>query len=63
MKPGFNQQRPGCQSGRVELLCWENLNTHVSGIMRTLLQANQDWPALIDGFLAQTGLSLEPEPP
>ena len=98
------------------ILCWDNLNTHLSGVMRTLLQAHRDWltvvqmpayapdlnpvegawsamksslgnlgscstahqlaaiiknrlkriqyrPALIDGFLAQTGLSLEPKPP
>jgi transposase len=96
-------------------VCWDNLNTHVSGMMRTLLQPHRDWltivqmpacapdlnpvegawsnmknslgnlgscstprrlaaivknrlkriqyrPALIDGFLAQTGLSLEPQP-
>jgi len=98
------------------ILCWDNLNTHVSGVMRTTLQAHRDWltvtqmpsyapglnpvegawstmksspgnlgscgtphrlaaivknrlkriqyrPALIDGFLAQTGLSPEPKPP
>ena len=98
------------------ILCWDNLNTHISGVMRTMLHAHQDWltvvqmpsyapdlnpvegawstmknslgnlgscstphrlaaimknrlkriqyrPALIVGFLAQTGLSLEPEPP
>jgi transposase len=98
------------------ILCWDNLNTHLSGVMRTLLQAHRDWltvvqmpacapdlnpaegawpamksslgnlgscstvhqlaaivknrlkriqyrPALIDGFLRQTELSLEPEPP
>jgi len=98
------------------ILCWDNLNTHISGVMRTLLGAHRDWltviqmpsyapdlnpaegawsnmksslgnlgscgtphrlaaimknrlkriqyrPALIDGFLAQAGLSLEPEPP
>jgi len=98
------------------ILCWDNLNTHISGVMRTMLQPHQDWltvvqmpsyapdlnpvegawstmknslgnlgscstphrlaaimknrlkriqyrPALINGFLAQTGLSLEPEPP
>ncbi|MGP7995840.1 MAG: transposase [Streptosporangiaceae bacterium] len=98
------------------ILCWDNLNTHLSGVMRTLLQPHQEWltviqmpayapdlnpvegawsnmknslgnlgscgtarqlaaivknrlkriqyrPGLIDGFLAQTGLSLEPEPP
>jgi hypothetical protein len=98
------------------ILCWDNLNTHVSGVMRSMLQVHQDWltvvqmpsyapdlnpvegawstmknslgnlgscstprqlaltvknrlkriqyrPALINGFLAQTGLSLEPEPP
>ena len=98
------------------ILCWDNLNTHVSAVMRTMLWAHRDWltvvqlpayapdlnpvegawsnmknslgnlgccstprqlaaidknrlksiqyrPALIDGFLAQTGLALEPEPP
>ena len=98
------------------ILVWDNLNVHVSAVMRTMLQAHQDWltvvrlpacapdlnpaegawpvmknslgnlgscstprqlaaiiknrlkriqyrPALIDGFLAQTGLSLEPQPP
>ena len=98
------------------ILCWDNLNTHLSGAMRTFIQAHPDWltvvqmpayapdlnpvegawsnmknglgnlgscstphrlaaimknrlkrmqyrPALIDGFLAQTGLSLKPEPP
>jgi hypothetical protein len=98
------------------ILCWDNLNTHISGVMRTLLQPHRGWltvvqmpayapdlnpvegawstmksslgnlgscstprqlattvknrlkriqyrPRLIDGFLAQTGLSLEPEPP
>jgi transposase len=97
-------------------LCWDNLNTHISAQMRTLLRPHRDWltivqmpayapdlnpaegawsnmknslgnlgscgtprqlaaiiknrlkriqyrPALIDGFLARTGLSLEPEPP
>ena len=98
------------------ILCWDNLNTHLSRVMRTMLQPHQDWltvvqmpacapdlnpvegawsnmknslgnlgscstphrlaaivknrlkriqyrPALIDGFLAHTGLSLEPKPP
>jgi DDE superfamily endonuclease len=97
------------------ILIWDNLNTHVSAVMRLLLDARRDWltviqlpayapdlnpaegmwanmknglgnlaasnagqlaaivknrlkriqyrPALIDGFLAQTGLTLEPEPP
>jgi putative transposase len=98
------------------ILVWDNLNTHRSAMMRTLLQPRQDWltvvrlpayapelnpvegawsamksslgnlascstvrqlsaimknrlkriqyrPGLIDGFLAQTRLSLEPEPP
>jgi hypothetical protein len=97
------------------ILVWDNLNTHVSAVMRTLADARRDWltviqlpayapdlnpaegawanmkhglgnlaastadqlaaimknrlkriqyrPALIDGFLAQTGLTLEPEPP
>ena len=98
------------------ILCWDNLNTHISAQMRTLLHAHREWltvvqlpsyaadlnavegawsnmknslgnlgscgtphrlaaiiknrlkriqyrPALIDGFLAQAGRSLEPEPP
>src|SRR5262249_19916322 len=32
-------------------------------ILKTRLEAVQYRPALIDGFLAQTGLALEPEPP
>ncbi|MGO9504659.1 MAG: transposase [Streptosporangiaceae bacterium] len=98
------------------ILCWDNLNTHISAEMRTLLHAHRDWltvaqmpayapdlnpvegtwsimknglgnlsscgtprwlaaimknrlkriqyrSALIDGFVVQTGLSLEPQPP
>ena len=97
------------------ILCWDNLNTHVSAVMRQFLDAHTDWltvvrlpayapdlnptegvwahmkrdlgnltacgvdqlaatvktllkriqyrPELIDGFLAQTGLSLDPQPP
>jgi putative transposase len=97
------------------ILIWDNLNTHVSAVMRAFTGAHQDWltvvrlpayapdlnpaegawanmknglgnlaardvdelaaivrnrlkriqyrPALIDGFLGQTGLTLEPEPP
>jgi putative transposase len=98
------------------ILCWDNLNTHVSTLMRTFIEAHDEWltvarlPAyapeinpvegawanmknslgnlgscskprqlaaimknrlkriqyragLIDGFLAQTGLSIEPRPP
>jgi DDE superfamily endonuclease len=98
------------------ILCWDNLNTHVSGLMRTFIETHGQWltvarlpayapelnpvegawsamkaslgnlgscrnpgqlavivknrlkriqyrPGLIDGFLAQTGLSIEPEPP
>ena len=32
-------------------------------IMKNRLKRIQYRPALIDGFLAQTGLSLEPQPP
>jgi hypothetical protein len=32
-------------------------------IMKNRLKRIQYRPALIDGFLAQTGLSIEPEPP
>ncbi len=97
------------------ILCWDNLNTHISAVMRAFTEAHPDWltevrlpayahdlnpvegawanmknglgnlaatdvdqlttiiknrlksiqyrPALIDAFLAQTGLALEPEPP
>jgi len=97
------------------IICWDNLNTHVSAVMREFTGAHPDWPtviqlpayapeldpvegvwanmknglgnlaacnadqlaaivrnrlkriqyrpALINGFLAQTGLILEPEPP
>jgi len=97
------------------IVIWDNLNTHVSGVMHEFTGAHPDWltvvqlpayapelnackgvwahtknglgnlaactadqlaaivknrlkriqyrPALINGFLAQTGLSLEPEPP
>ena len=97
------------------IVCWDNLNTHVSGVMREFTGAHPDWltvvqlpsyapelnpvegvwanmknglgnlaacsvdelarivrnrlkriqyrPALIDGFLAQTGLTLGPGPP
>lgn len=97
------------------IVCWDNLNTHVSGVMREFTGAHPDWltvvqlpacalelnpvegvwaniknglgnlaacsvdelakiarnrlkrilyrPALIDGFLAQTGLILGPGPP
>jgi putative transposase len=97
------------------ILIWDNLNTHISAVMRTFTGAHPDWltviqlpayapdlnpaegawanmknglgnlaaptvsdlaaivknrlksiqyrPALIDGFHAQTGLTLEPDPP
>jgi hypothetical protein len=97
------------------ILVWDNLNTHVSAMMRAFTESHPDWltvvrlpayapdlhpaegvwanmknglgnlaardvgqlaaivrnrlkriqyrPQLIDGFLAQTGLTLEPEPP
>ena len=97
------------------IICWDNLNTHVSAVMREFTGAHPDWltvvqlpayapelnpvegvwanmknglgnlaasnvnqlakivrnrlkriqyrPALINGFLAQTGLTLEPGPP
>jgi transposase len=96
-------------------LCWDNLNTHISAVMRRFLDAHTDWltvarlpayapelnaaegvwahmkhdlgslvacgvdqlaatiktllkriqyrPELIDGFLAQTGPTLDPQPP
>ena len=45
------------------ILIWDNLNTHISTVVRNRLKRTQYRPALIGGFLAQTGLSLEPEPP
>jgi putative transposase len=35
----------------------------LTAIVRNRLKSIQYRPALIDGFLAQTGLTLEPEPP
>ncbi len=35
----------------------------LAAIMKSRLKRIQYRPALIDGFLAQTGLSLEPRPP
>ena len=35
----------------------------LTAIVRTRLKRIQYRPALINGFLAQTGLSLEPKPP
>jgi DDE superfamily endonuclease len=29
------------------ILCWDNLNTHVSGVMRTMLQTHRDWLTVI----------------
>jgi hypothetical protein len=97
------------------ILIWDNLNTHVSAVMRAFIDAHRQWltvvqlpayapdlnpvegvwshmkrglgnlaacgldqlvatvksrlkqiqyrPGLIDGFLAQTGLSIQPQPP
>ena len=36
---------------------------HLAAIIRTRLRSIQHRPALFDGFLAQTGLTLEPQPP
>ena len=35
----------------------------LAAIIKNRLKRIQHRPALIDGFLAQTGLSLEPQPP
>ena len=35
----------------------------LAAVARNRLKRIQYRPALIDGFLAQTGLTLEPEPP
>jgi DDE superfamily endonuclease len=29
------------------ILCWDNLNTHISGAMRTMLQAHRDWLTVV----------------
>ena len=29
------------------ILCWDNLNTHISGVMRTLLQPHRDWLTVV----------------
>ncbi len=29
------------------ILCWDNLNTHLSGVMRTMLQAHRDWLTVV----------------
>jgi len=108
---------PGKRAGgNTDTAPWADLTTHISGVMRTFIEAHDQWltvarlpgyapelnavegawasmkaslgnlgscstpwqlaaimknrlkriqyrPALIDGFLAQTGLSIEPEPP
>ena len=36
---------------------------HLAAVIKNRLKRIQYRPALIDGFLAQTGLSLEPQPP
>ena len=40
-----------------------NTAHHLAAIMKNRLKRIQYRPAVIDGFLAQTGLSIEPEPP
>ncbi|HYB14974.1 MAG TPA: hypothetical protein VEF71_05830 [Streptosporangiaceae bacterium] len=44
-----------------------NLAVHdvdqLATVMKSRLKRIQYRPALIDGFLAQTGLTLEPQPP
>lgn len=35
----------------------------LTAIIKNHLKSIQYWPGPIDGFLAQTGLALEPEPP
>ena len=55
---GEHEEQPG-QSRLLQL-------TEPAGrrhIMKNRLKRIQYRPALIDGFLAQTGLSIEPEPP
>ena len=43
-------------------LCTANVD-QLAAIVKSRLKSIQYRPALIDGFLAQTGLTLEPEPP
>ena len=45
------------------ILIRDNPNTHISAVVRNRLRRIHYLPALIGGFLAQTGPSLEPEPP
>jgi hypothetical protein len=40
------------------ILCWDNLNTHVSGVMRTMLQAHRDWLTVIQMPAYAPGLNL-----
>lgn len=53
---------------------WPNMNNgpgnlaactagQLAGTVRNRLRRIQHWPGLIGGFLAQTRLTLEPEPP
>jgi hypothetical protein len=76
--PGLADRRPtpgvcpGPQSGRGRLDEHKNSLGNLGGcstpdqlaaIIKNRLKRIQYRPALIDGFLAQTGLSLEPQPP
>ena len=56
--PGLN---PAEGSGRTWRTAWEPRGQHVA-IVRNRLKRGQRRPALIDRFLAETGLTVEPEP-
>ncbi len=30
-----------------DILCWDNLNTHISAAMRTFIQAHPDWLTVV----------------
>ena len=34
------------------ILCWDNLNTHVSGVMRAFTGAHQDWLTVVQAAYA-----------
>jgi hypothetical protein len=75
--PGcFGSTRPGagCRLNNPAEGVWANLKNglgnlaardvdQLAAVIRNRLKPIQYRPALIGGFLAQTGLSLEPEPP
>ena len=57
----------GCRPNTVLAVAYDNLTAtgvdELTAIIKNRLKSIQYRPALIDGFLAQTGLTLGPEPP